>query len=142
MHKRLLQQEFAVRQRLRVPEAVCAQQVNQKGLLGESCDIREVVPAALVELINRKRSGERIIDTTRPRETGNVISLMDALKRSLGKEGGSAKPTKGKKARKRIEGQSEMLLPISGGAKRAAKDQPKKVVKVARSTGRSRKAAR
>jgi Ku protein, prokaryotic len=42
--------------------------------------------AALVELINRKRSGERIIDTARPRETGNVISLMDALKRSLGKE--------------------------------------------------------
>jgi DNA end-binding protein Ku len=97
--------------------------------------------AALVELINRKRSGERIIDTARPRETGNVISLMDALKRSLGKEGGSGRPTKGKKTRKRIEGQSEMLLPISGGGKRAAKDQPKKAVKIARSTSRSRKAA-
>ena len=98
--------------------------------------------AALVELINRKRSGERIIDTARPRETGNVISLMDALKRSLGKEGGSGRLTKGKKARKRIDGQSEMLLPISGGGKRAAKDQPKKAVKIVRSTGRSRKAAR
>ena len=98
--------------------------------------------AALVELINRKRGGERIIDTARPRETGNVISLMDALKRSLGEEGGSARLTKGKKARKRIEGQCEMLLPISGGSKRAAKDQPKKAVKIVRSTGRSRKAAR
>ena len=98
--------------------------------------------AALIELINRKRSGERIIDTARPRETGNVISLMDALKRSLGKEGGSGRLTKGKKARKRIDGQSEMLLSISGGGKRAAKDQPKKAVKIVRSTGRSRKAAR
>ena len=98
--------------------------------------------SALVELINRKQSGKRIIDTARQRETGNVISLMDALKRSLGKEGGSARPAKGKKAHKRIEGQSEMLLPISGGGKRTAKDQPKKAVKVGRSTARSRKAAR
>ena len=43
---------------------------------------------------------------------------------------------------KRVEGQSEMLLPISGGGTRAAKDEPKKSVKVARSTARSRKAAR
>ena len=93
-------------------------------------------------MINRKRSGERIVDTARPRETGNVISLMDALKRSLGKEVGSTKPAKGKKPRKRIEGQSEMLLPISGGGKRAAKVDPKKIVKVARSTAKSRKAAR
>jgi DNA end-binding protein Ku len=97
--------------------------------------------AALIDLINRKRSGERIIDTTRPRETGNVISLMDALKRSLGNEGRVPNPAKGKK-RKRIEGQSEMLLPISGSGKRAAKDEPKKPVKVAQSRAGSRKAAR
>src|SRR5664280_1688322 len=96
--------------------------------------------AALIELINRKRSGERIIDAARPRETGNVVSLMDALKRSLANEGRSPKPAKEKKQRKRVEGQSEMLLPISGGGKRAAKDEPKKTVELARSTAKSRKA--
>ena len=69
--------------------------------------------AALIELINRKRNGERIIDVARPREAGNVVSLMEALKRSLANEGRSPKPAKGKKPRKRLEGQSEMLLPIS-----------------------------
>ena len=96
---------------------------------------------ALVDLINRKRSGERIVDTARPRETGNVISLMDALKRSLANEGRSAH-AKDKKPRRRVEGQGEMLLPISGGGKRAAKDESKKSVKVARSTAKSRRAAR
>src|SRR5664280_1291070 len=95
--------------------------------------------AALIELITRKRSSERIIDAARPRET-NVVSLMDALKRSLANEGRSPKPAKEKKPRKRVEGQSEMLLPISGSGKRAAKDEPKRTVKVARSTARSRKA--
>jgi DNA end-binding protein Ku len=96
--------------------------------------------AALIELINRKRNGERIIDVARPREAGNVVSLMEALKRSLANEGRSPKPAKGKKPRKRLEGQSEMLLPISGGGKRAAKDEPKRTVKLARSTAKSRKA--
>ena len=51
---------------------------------------------------------------------------MDALKRSLASEKQSAAPpasVKGKKPRKRVEGQREMLLPISG--KRAAKEEPK-----------------
>jgi len=116
--------------------------VEQKSGAFEPEKFEDHYEAALVDLINRKRSGERIVDTARPRETGNVISLMDALKRSLGKEVGSTKPAKGKKSRKRIEGQSEMLLPISGGGKRAAKVDPKKIVKVARSTAKSRKAAR
>jgi DNA end-binding protein Ku len=98
--------------------------------------------AALINLINRKRSGERIINTARPRESGNVVSLMDALKRSLASEGRSSIPANGKRSRKRIEGQGEMLLPISGGGKRSAKNEPKKTVKVARSSARSRKAAR
>jgi DNA end-binding protein Ku len=96
--------------------------------------------AALTDLINRKRSGERITSPARPRETGNVVNLMDALKRSLADTRGSAKPAKGKKPRKRIEGQKEMLLPISGSGKRAAKEEPKKADKAARSTVRSRKA--
>jgi len=114
--------------------------VEQKSGTFEPEKFEDHYEAALIELINRKRSGERIIDAARPRETGNVVSLMDALKRSLANEGRSPKPAKEKKQRKRVEGQSEMLLPISGGGKRAAKDEPKKTVEVARSTGRSRKA--
>jgi DNA end-binding protein Ku len=116
--------------------------VEQKSGTFEPEKFEDHYEAALVELINRKRSGERIVDTGRPRETGNVISLMDALKRSLGKEAGSTRPAKGKKSRKRIEGQAEMLLPISGSGRRAAKVELKKIVKVARSTAKSRKAAR
>ena len=115
--------------------------VEQKSGAFEPEKFEDHYEAALVNLINRKRSGERIIDTARPRESGNVISLMDALKRSLSNEGRASNPAKGKK-RKRIEGQSEMLLPISGSGKRAAKDEPKKTVKVAQSRARSRKAAR
>jgi len=115
--------------------------VEQKSGAFEPEKFEDHYEAALVDLINRKRSGERIIDTTRPRETGNVISLMDALKRSL-TEGKPLTPAKGKKLRKRVEGQSEMLLSISGGGTRTAKDEPKKSVKVARSTAKSRKAAR
>ena len=116
--------------------------VEQKSGKFEPEKFEDHYEAALVDLINRKRSGERIVDTSLPRESGNVISLMDALKRSLGNEGGSAKTPKGKKSRKRIEGQSEMLLPISGTGKRAAKDEPKKAAKVLRSAAKSRKAAR
>jgi DNA end-binding protein Ku len=68
---------------------------------------------------------------------------MDALKKSLASEKQSAPPakTKGKKT-KRAEGQREMLLPIAGSGKRAAKekDEPKKAAKPARTAARSRKA--
>jgi DNA end-binding protein Ku len=93
-----------------------------------------------------------------PKSGGNVINLMDALKRSLanekqaapakanGKE--SAKETskaKGKKPRKAAAGQREMLLPISGSGKRAAKEaskpEPKKAEKPVRApAARSKKA--
>ena len=69
--------------------------VEQKSGAFEPEKFEDHYEAALVDLINRKRSGERIIDTTRPRETGNVISLMDALKRSL-TEGKPLTPAKGK----------------------------------------------
>jgi DNA end-binding protein Ku len=62
---------------------------------------------------------------------------MDALKRSLVNERQASPPAakvKGKRPKKRIEGQREMLLPISG--KRAAKEEaktqaPKKAVRTA-----------
>jgi DNA end-binding protein Ku len=80
---------------------------------------------------------------------------MDALKRSLASEKQSApasakasdkakETSKGKKPRKAAAGQREMLLPISGSGKRAAKPEPKqdpkKAEKVARAPVRSKKA--
>jgi DNA end-binding protein Ku len=101
--------------------------------------------AALIDLINRKRSGVRIAAKVAPKSGGNVINLMDALKRSLSNDGeASAAPatkSKTKKPKKRIEGQREMLLPISGKkAKEEKAAEPKKAEKPARAPARSRKA--
>src|SRR6267154_2694820 len=92
---------------------------------------------ALIDLINQKRNGLGTTAKAAPKSGGNVINLMDALKRSLAGEKQaspaaakaqekSPEKTKGKKPKKRVEGQREMLLPISGGGKRAAKEAPKK----------------
>ncbi|MGY3453525.1 non-homologous end joining protein Ku [Bradyrhizobium sp. USDA 4353] len=107
--------------------------------------------AALVELINKKRNGVTITAKAAPKSSGNVINLMDALKRSLASEGDKAPAAsapapkaKPKKAKKRVEGQREMLLPISGKkAKDEAKktDEPKKAEKPVRTSARSRKAS-
>ncbi|XUM21900.1 Ku protein [Bradyrhizobium oligotrophicum S58] len=107
--------------------------------------------AALIELINKKRSGVTIAAKAAPKSSGNVINLMDALKRSLAGESDKAPAAvapapkaKAKKPKKRVEGQREMLLPISG---KKAKDEPKKAEepkkseKPARTTARSRKAS-
>src|SRR3954452_326206 len=49
--------------------------------------------AALTELINKKRNGERITPVSKPVSNDNVISLMDALKRSIsGKPAAAEKP--------------------------------------------------
>ncbi|MGD0438880.1 MAG: Ku protein, partial [Bryobacteraceae bacterium] len=69
---------------------------------------------ALKELIEKKAKGEKI-EIPKERPTGKVINLMDALRRSVQAESsGPAPRTTGKKGRKKIEGQKEMLLPISG----------------------------
>jgi len=102
--------------------------------------------SALVDLINKKRAGIRLPAKTTPKTGGNVINLMDALKRSLASERQSAPAaakTATKKPKKRVEGQREMLLPISG--KRAGKEEaktqaPKKADKQARAPARSKKA--
>src|SRR3954466_2677434 len=70
--------------------------------------------SALVDLINKKRSGVRSTAKAAPKSSGNVINLMDALKRSLATEQQAGPPAKGKKSRKAAAGQREMLLPISG----------------------------
>lgn len=93
--------------------------------------------SALVDLINKKRSGVRVAPKAAPKTGGNVINLMDALKRSLASEQQSAPPAKAKKSRKAAAGQREMLLPISG---KRAKDEPKKASKPVRAPARSKKA--
>src|SRR4051812_17830546 len=84
--------------------------------------VEEHYETALIDLINKKRSGAPIAAKTTPKTGGNVINLMDALKKSLAteKDAPSAKAAKetvkGKKPKKRVEGQREMLLPIAGKA--------------------------
>ena len=102
---------------------------------------------ALIDLINQKRNGVKIAPKAAPKTGGNVINLMDALKKSLANEKQAAPPAKaqgkaGGRKSKRIEGQREMLLPIagSGSGKRAAKEEPKKAAKPARTTARAKKA--
>src|ERR1700710_463671 len=68
--------------------------------------------SALIELINQKRNGVRATAKAAPKSSGNVINLMDALKRTLDSKKQAAPPAakaKGKKPPKRIEGQREML---------------------------------
>lgn len=95
---------------------------------------------AVVEMIRSKQAGMPA-STAKPAPSAksNVVDLMEALRRSLG--GAAAKPgsasrqnaaTKsepspaGKKPRKRVAGQGELLLPISGKgpAKQAAAQKP------------------
>jgi DNA end-binding protein Ku len=109
----------------------------------------------LIDLINQKRNGLKIPARAAPKTGGNVINLMDALKRSLASEKQTApaagkaqdkaqEKAKGKKPRKAAAGQREMLLPISGNGKRAAKESvkeaPKKAEKPVRASARAKKA--
>jgi DNA end-binding protein Ku len=123
--------------------------VEQKSRSFEPEEFEDRYESALIDLINQKRNG---LPTAKPapKSGGNVINLMDALKRSLA-SGKQAAPvakakTNGKKSKKRVEGQREMLLPISGSGKRppkeAAKPEPKKAEKPARAPAtRSKKAS-
>ena len=108
---------------------------------------------ALIDLINKKRSGAPITAKAAPKTGGNVINLMDALKKSIANEkdaGPAAKVAKDvskdtvkvKKPKKRAEGQREMLLPIAGkgGKDTAAKAAPKKADKPVRAPARAKKA--
>jgi DNA end-binding protein Ku len=115
--------------------------VEKKSSSFEPDKFEDHYESALTDLINKKRSGIRPTAKATPKTGGNVINLMDALKRSLANERQAPPPAvKGKRPKKRIEGQREMLLPISG--KRAAKDEAKAPVakKPARSPARSKKA--
>jgi DNA end-binding protein Ku len=128
--------------------------VEQKSGSFEPEEFEDRYESALIELINQKRNGVTTTAKAAPKTGGNVINLMDALKRSLANEKQSApaaretaKETakaKGKKPKKAASGQREMLLPISGGGKRAVKEAvkeaPKKAEKPVRTPARSKKA--
>jgi DNA end-binding protein Ku len=128
--------------------------VEQKSGSFEPEQFEDRYEQALIELINQKRNGLKIPAKAAPKSGGNVINLMDALKRSLANEkqaapaakenGKETVKAKGKKPRKAASGQREMLLPISGSGKRAAKETakpaPKKAEKPARTATRTRKA--
>ena len=93
---------------------------------------RQRVLLRLADLIEQKKAGHPIAKT-KVKTEGNVINLMDALRQSL--KGGKAAPAaakatpaKGKKSKKRIEGQREMLFPIEG-KKTATKETERKPAK-------------
>lgn len=93
----------------------------------EPAEFEDHYETALVELLRKKQAGfkppKHKEQAAAPR---NVINLMDALRRSVAAERGAA-PAQGKKGRKRVEGQREMLLPIEGGERapqRAAAKKP------------------
>lgn len=92
---------------------------------------------ALVELLNQKRKGEPVRTAVKSRDTGNVINLMDALRKSLTTGDKPAPAAKAKQAKKttKASGQREMLMAISG--KGEAKP---KAAKETKRTSRQRKA--
>jgi DNA end-binding protein Ku len=118
--------------------------VEQKSGHFDPAKFEDHYEAALTELINKKRNGERITSASKPVSSDNVISLMDALKRSISGKPAAAKTeaapkaAKGKKPRKAAAGQREMLLPIAG--KRAAKAEEKRAPKEVKAKARARKA--
>src|SRR5207245_9410389 len=59
--------------------------VNQKAGRFEPEKFEDQYETALIDLINQKRAGKPITPKERP-AAGNVVDLMEALRRSVGKE--------------------------------------------------------
>ena len=85
--------------------------------------------AALKDLIAKKSKGIKI-EAPREREPAKVINLMDALRKSVRGEQQPGRKQQGKRLRKRIVGQKEMLFSIPG--KRAGKEAARKSAPAAR----------
>jgi len=100
--------------------------VNQKVGRFEPEKFEDHYETALIDLINKKRAGKPITPKSQPGAT-NVVDLMEALRRSVGREAAPEKAAKpAKKAKKASAGQKEMLMPIEGKkpAKEAAAKKP------------------
>ncbi len=75
---------------------------------------------AVAAMLKKKQAGITVSRERAAPRSQNVVNLVDALRRSIAQEKAASAPPK--KGRKRIEGQGEMLLPISGKrGKEAAK---------------------
>ena len=85
---------------------------------------------ALTELLRKKQAHIPIAKSKEPVSAPrNVISLMDALRRSV--QTAAPASAQAKKGRKRVEGQREMLLPIAGKQVAAGKKgKPERSVRV------------
>ena len=90
---------------------------------GEPDKFKDHYEAALVDLINSKRSGKPITPKERPRGE-NVVDLM--VRRSVGGAAAetSAPKKPAKKQRNAAAGQKEMLMPIAGKKKETATKKP------------------
>jgi hypothetical protein len=73
--------------------------VNQKAGRFEPEKFEDQYEAALVDLINKKRAGQPITKKDRP-AGGNVVDLMEALRRSVGARGPAKASKSAKKPRK------------------------------------------
>ncbi len=91
--------------------------VNQKAGNFDPEKFEDHYESALVELINQKRAGKVIRPMERPKGE-NVVDLMEALRRSVGREAPPEAATAPKKSaknpRKAATGQKEMLMQIAG----------------------------
>src|SRR4029077_14509671 len=70
--------------------------VEQKSGSFEPEEFEDHYETALIDLINKKRSGIKIEPKAAPKSSGNVINLMDALKKSLASERQAPAPAKAK----------------------------------------------
>jgi DNA end-binding protein Ku len=69
---------------------------------------------AVVEMLKKKQAGLPLPRAKAEPPPQNVINLMDALKRSLAADKSVRAPAAKQRAKRRVEGQGEMLLPIAG----------------------------
>ena len=122
--------------------------VEQKSGSFEPEQFEDRYEQALIDLINQKRNGLSTTAKGRP-EDRRQRHQPDGRAQAQPRQRKAGRPcrrqkTKGKKPKKAAAGQREMLLPISGGGKRAAKETvkeaPKKAEKPVRSAARTKKA--
>ena len=99
----------------------------------DPAEFKDNYEEAVVELIRKKRANIPVKTEKEEPPAPNVINLMDALRRSIQQV--DAAPAQPKKAKKRVEGQKEMLLAIEG--KKSPREAAKKP---ARTTAKQRKA--
>ena len=88
------------------------------------------------------RKGEPIRTAVKQRDTGNVVNLMDALRKSLSTVGKSgAQAAKGRKPKQAASGQREMLMAIAGKGEGKSATKAKPADKEAKRPARQRKAS-